>query len=607
LGELHYRWEWDLRSSPQALWPLVADTNRFNRDAGIGAVEERGAGANARRRLRLSAFGIGVEWEEQPFEWVEPHRFSVFRRYLTGPLATMRVAVELRPRERGGTMLVYDVWATPRNLLGRLGIPLQIGWLTRRRFETTFRRYDAVAADAAPAVQEEARPRLAPGGRARIEATRERLSAAGVAPDLVRRLVGLIERGDELALARLRPYALADAWGVGRRSVLEACLHATRAGLLQLQWDLLCPLCRGAKESAPTLGDVDREVHCATCNIDFSVDFDRSVELTFRPSAAIRAVERRDYCVAGPQVTPHIVIQQLLGGGDRRSLRLALEPGHYRVRTLEGHGALALVVAEGGVEETTARATDSRWPAEEIRVAPDARLHLENATEREQLFVLERPAWSGQTVTAAEVTALQLFRDLFSSEALRPGEPIAVGMLTVLFTDLRDSTRFYREVGDAPAFGSVMDHLDVLREAVEAEQGAVVKAMGDAIMAVFVRPVGAVRAVLRTQRALASPSPGKRPLLLKAGIHGGPCIAITQNDRLDYFGSTVNIAARLVGLSSGNDLVVSDAVLDDPEVAAEVRGGAVTAQPFEASLKGLEAERFELFRLVAPAEVRVGV
>jgi class 3 adenylate cyclase len=151
-----------------------------------------------------------------------------------------------------------------------------------------------------------------------------------------------------------------------------------------------------------------------------------------------------------------------------------------------------------------------------------------------------------------------------------------------------------------------MDHLDVLHDAVGAEEGAVVKAMGDAIMAAFVRPVGALRAVRRAQRELTSPPPGKRPLLLKAGIHSGPCIAITQNGRLDYFGSTVNVAARLVGLSSGSDIVVSQAVLDDPEVAAQLAGGGMSAEPFEATLKGLEEERFELFRLAAPTEVSVG-
>ncbi len=162
-------------------------------------------------------------------------------------------------------------------------------------------------------------------------------------------------------------------------------------------------------------------------------------------------------------------------------------------------------------------------------------------------------------------------------------------------------------MGDAPAFGSVMDHLDVLRDAVAGEDGAVVKSMGDAIMAAFVRPVNALRAVLRAQKELASPPAGKRPFLLKAGIHYGPCIAITQNGRLDYFGTSVNAAARLVSLSSGTDVVVSGAVLEDPEVAAELGGSDLQVGPFEASLKGLEDERFEVFRVAPPAREPAGV
>jgi class 3 adenylate cyclase len=210
-------------------------------------------------------------------------------------------------------------------------------------------------------------------------------------------------------------------------------------------------------------------------------------------------------------------------------------------------------------------------------------------------------AWSDQAATAAEVTALQVFRDLFANEALRPGEQISVGTLTVLFTDLRGSTQLYREIGDAPAFGCVMNHFDVLREAISEEDGAMVKTIGDAVMAVFRRPAGALRAFLSAQQVLASPPEGKRPLLLKVGIHTGPCIAVTLNGRLDYFGCTVNMAARLEGLSSGGDVVISSAVQSDPEVAEMISGpdAELTATRFEVMLKGFDEEQFELWR-VAP-------
>jgi len=601
LRESHYRWEWSLAASPEALWPLVADTNRFNQDAGVPALEVAqdsagGSGESARRRLRLRRLGLSVEWEEEPFEWIEPHRFSVFRRYTKGPVAEMRVAAELSRRAEGGTTVVYEVWARPRNLLGLLAIPFQIGFLSARRFDSVFREYDRVAQHAEPPLEGKSRARLAPGGRERAASASEDLIGQGVEPELVARLIALVERGDDLTLGRLRPYALADVWEVDRRAVLELFLHATRAGLLEFRWDLLCPLCRGPKESAPTLSGVDSQVHCETCNIDFEVNFDRSVELTFRPSSAVRVVQPVRFCVGGPRVTPHIVAQQLVPPGVTHTLGLELEAGRYRLRTLALRGGQLARVTDDGPVEASARAEDSGWPAAELELGRSPSLRLENETAREQLFVLERMAWADVALTAAEVTALQLFRDLFATEALRPGEPISVGSLTVVFTDLRDSTRFYRDVGDAPAFGSVMNHLELLRETVRGEDGAIVKAMGDAIMAVFSRPVSAVRAVLRAQRAVASPAEGRPPFSLKAGIHTGHCIAVSQNGRLDYFGSTVNLAARLVDLSSGSDVIVSEAVYSDPEVA-ELLGVSVRAETLEAALKGFDEVRFALWRL----------
>ncbi len=193
-----------------------------------------------------------------------------------------------------------------------------------------------------------------------------------------------------------------------------------------------------------------------------------------------------------------------------------------------------------------------------------------------------------------------MFRDLFANEALRPGERISVGSLALLFTDLRGSSRLYREIGDAPAFGRVMDHFDILRRAVSKEDGAIVKTMGDAIMAVFRRPASALRAILQAQRELASPPEGRLPLTLKAGLHYGPCIAVTQNDRLDYFGSAVNMASRLEGLSQGGDVVVSGSVHADPEVNELLAPGGFIIESFESPLKGFDEERFTLWRVRQP-------
>ncbi len=600
--DFHYRWEYELHSTPEQLWSFVADTNRFNRDAGVPAVQpakgKRQRLRNARRRLRLSFLGLPVEWEEQPFEWIKPSRFGVVRKYSKGPIAELKVLAELSPLGERGSKLTYQIWATPKSLLGFLLIPLQVGYASHRKFASAFESYDRTARAEIPRSSEDSTPELSTGFRGRLVALKEKLLVDGADAQVVEKLIEFIERADDFSLARIRPYALADQWSESRRAVLTACLLGTRQGLLDMQWDLLCPLCRGPQESEASLRDISSKVHCETCRIDFTVNFDRFVEITFKPNASLRRIEVKDYCMGSPQRTPHVVVQQLLAPHSTRSLVLPLEEGSYRLRTLELSGEQLVTVSAEGAETATARISD-RVSGPELKLAPRTTLQLENASEGEQLFILERLQWSDQAATAAEVTALQIFRDLFSSEALRPGEQISVGTLTVLFTDLRHSTQLYREIGDATAFGRVLNHFDVLKKAIAEADGALVKTIGDAVMGVFRDTASALSAVLTAQQILAEPPEGTAPLTLKAGMHSGPCIAVTLNDRLDYFGSTVNMAARLEGLSTGHDVIISRSIYDDPDVQELIKSTDTNLQavPFEILLKGFDEERFELWRV----------
>ena len=431
----------------------------------------------------------------------------------------------------------------------------------------------------------------------------DQLVAQGATEPLLARLVQEIKQADDLVLSHLRPYALADQWGVPRRDVLELALLATRVGLLDFQWELLCPMCRGASDRVHNhLSEMATNVHCPTCHIDFKADSEHSIELTFAPSPSIRPVERVEFCVAGPQQTPHVAVQLLLPPGAKQRVTPRLAMGRYRARAMSLPGSQQFLVAEQGADQLGVNLV-AGWEGEVATLSQQAALTLHNQTDEEQLFILEELAWSDQAITAAEVISLQRFRDLFAQETLQPGEQFAVGSLTVLFTDLRDSTRLYREIGDAPAFGLVRNHFDVLREAIAAEEGAIVKTIGDAVMAVFRRPVSAMRAMVYSQQVLANPPDGIRPLQLKAAIHAGHSIAVTLNERLDYFGTNINIAARLEKFSQGDDMIISDYVYSDPEVQEFILDAAapMEALPFQTELKGFDDECFELWRIVPTA------
>ncbi len=598
--DFHYRWEYDLKASPEKLWAFVADTNRFNRDAGLPRVEKSISekSKNGRQRLRLFRFGMPVEWEEQPFEWVKPHRFGVVRRYFKGPVTEIKILAELNQTESGGTRLVYEIWATPRNAIGKTAIPLQFGVLSTRSFAKAFQEYDRIAsAQTEPPLYQKNKVEFSAGGRERLETVKQKLLAENAKEQVVKRLIQVISEGDDLTLARMRSHEIADYFHLLRKDMLETCLLATRHGLLDLQWDIVCPHCRGAADTSKSLSKLNSHSYCDSCNIDFNVNFDRSVELTFKPNAAVRNVERTMFCVGGPQVTPHIIAQQLLKPNEERVMKLPFEKERHRVRASNIQGGRFFIVNDEGSSSVSITADENGLGDEEFAITTNINLTLRNNTNEEQLFVFERMKWSDQAATAAEVTALQVFRDLFSNEALRAGELISVGTLTVIFTDLKGSTKLYRDIGDASAFGRVMKHFDVLRVSIAEHNGAIVKTIGDAVMAVFRRPVDAIKAIFNAQELLANPVDDSLPLRLKAGIHTGHAIAVTLNDRLDYFGGTINMAARLEGLSSGEDVVISSSVYNDPEVNALLKK-EFSAERFTMQLKGFDEEDFELWRVV---------
>ncbi|MEW5942112.1 MAG: DUF5939 domain-containing protein, partial [Chloroflexota bacterium] len=533
--EFHYTWRWDFDASPEALWPLVSDTNRFNRDTGLPPMELLGIRGGV-KRVRWKIPLMPIEWEEEPFDWVYPHHFGIVRRFQNGPLAEMRVAVDLERTDKNGTRLAYQTWLAPANLLGTLAVPLAIGIVAARRFDATFRLYARIAGRGGSVLDVPGRRKLSGVGRARLGSGRTRLVGEGANESALERLADFLDRADDLSVQRMRPYALADEWGLPRRVVLETFLRATRAGLLDMYWELLCPECRGVADGHGHLRDLRARSHCNTCNIDFNANFDHNVEVIFRPNAAVRPVDATvEFCVGSPQRQPHVIFSQPVLALKTAPMLMKLETGRYSLRASGVAGSQAVTAAPDGAFEANFRLTDFGWPYEEARVATLPRLNLVNATDQPRTFSMERTAWSDQAATGADVTTLQTFRDLFASEVLRPGEEISVGNVTLMFTDLRESTRLYRQIGDAPAFGRVREHFEALERAVAAQGGAIVKTMGDSVMAAFQHPAAALTAIREAQAQISRDM--KQPLWVKAGIHRGPCIVVNRHDRLDYFGS----------------------------------------------------------------------
>lgn len=545
--------------------------------------------------LQLNRFGYTITWEEEPFTWIYPERYRVVRKYRNGPLKKMEVHVALSATGTGGTALHYTVIAEPSSFLGYLAIPFQIGLLSKNNFEKVIRNYDRQAIRGITQELPVQKKSFTPPN-ANLQLRAAELEKVVTNKQLLSNLCEAIANDDDISLAKMRAYAYAKKWGMSPKETLEAFLFATRLGILDLRWEILCPFCRGSQKAAATLKEVHTPFHCSSCNIDFNVNFHQLVEITFTPNPAIRRVEAENYCIGGPQVTPHIVVQQMLQPGESKIIPLRLEEGAYRLRTNAISNGILLNVNTNGLTGYTASSDGKQFLEPENCLAPQCSLVFENTGAFPQLFIFERLAWADDSVTASEITALQVFRDLYANEALRPGEQISVGSVTLLFTDLKNSTMLYRKIGDAVAFGMVMDHFAILKACISENNGALVKTIGDAIMAVFINPADAVKAIMLANDRMRVSFPHQQ-LLLKAGIHFGPCIGVNLNDLFDYFGSTVNIAARLEGLSKGDEIIVSGVIHDDPGVQSFVESikDRLTVTRYETALKGFSDEQFTVY------------
>jgi len=516
----------------------------------------------------------------------------------------MMQSCELSSRPGGGTAMVYEMRVKPLNLAGAAIVSLLIGRRMRRNADRVFRHYDELAL-VVPVVPERSRTRLITGGaRQRLASIASKLVSEAHQPaPLVERLCDFLSTADDLTAMKIRPYALADAWGTGRRETLDLFLHATRGGMLDFSWEVRCPHCRGSRRGKADLSAVSGSAHCDSCGVDFTANFDQSIELTFAPNPSVRRVPRVEYCLGGPQVTPHVVAQKRLGPADDLYMAMPFPEGQYQVRARGLAVPQMFRIHADGSALVRIDLGPAHAHAEEQVVAPDGFLKVLNTDSARRLAVVERVAWSDQAVTATAVTSRQTFRDLFAREILRHGERLSAGSITIVFTDLKNSTRLYRQIGDAPAFGRVLSHFDTVKAAASDEGGAIVKTMGDAVMAVFTDPAAALRAMRKAQASLSAPDKAQSPLALKCSIHQGPCLAIGENDRLDYFGTTVNVASRLCALSTGADIVISGPILRDPGVAAILAdpGEGLTASPEAAELRGIGESPFEFWRVASAA------
>jgi class 3 adenylate cyclase len=443
-------------------------------------------------------------------------------------------------------------------------------------------------------------------------------------PDVVEAIAQLIANGHDRDLNRINALDFADRSGLDQEKVISGFLHASRLGLFDMSWNVLCPGCGGVLGAHATLKSLKHEdYNCALCAAGYEASVDEMVEVAFTVSPRVRRIGAHDpdtlpiweyvrqmFWSSGVDINEdsfsrlinEVTLEALeLPAGEKAILSLNLPSQFIIIFEPVTHSA-HFVDVQG--EPTSERQQLSimfnklEAPTGTTVMRPGPlRLTLENQSDNRVLpsvwiaadALHEMIGKRKPILTAKRMLSNQTFRDVFKADNLNVDQRLKITSLTFLFTDLKGSTALYERVGDLNAFDLVRAHFRALLEIIAAEKGAVVKTIGDAVMATFVRPEHAIAAGLRMRAAMdeLNKQRGANDLILKIGIHEGPCLAVMLNERQDYFGQTVNIAARVQSLSTAQEIHITGPVLDAPAVAEILQQREIKPIQKQAALRGI--------------------
>ena len=443
-------------------------------------------------------------------------------------------------------------------------------------------------------------------------------------PAVADAIAELIANGEDNELNRINVLDFSRRGGFDEERVISGFLHASRLGLFDLTWNVLCPGCSGVLDTHDTLKSLRHDdYHCGLCSCGYEPSVDEQVEVAFTVSPKVRRIAAHDpnglplweyyrqvFWSSGidldkgsfASLTEEVTLDALeLPAGERAVLSLQLPPQFIIAFEPVTHSAHFIDVQGEPTKERQQLAlvyNKAHPPTGSVTLRPGPlRLSLDNQSgvrtlptvfiagdALHDLLGKRRPF-----LTAKRMLSNQTFRDVFKADNLNIDQRLKITSLTFLFTDLKGSTALYERVGDLAAFDLVRAHFQALLEIISSEKGAVVKTIGDAVMATFIKPEHAIVAGMRMRSAMdaLNAKRGTDDLVVKIGIHEGPCLAVMLNERQDYFGQTVNIAARVQGLATSQAIHATGPVIDAPAVSAILERQAITPIQKQAALRGI--------------------
>ena len=450
--ELEYFWSFEMKASREEIWVYLSDTSRFNRE--LGFMPRVQTEREGKQYVSTTMMGQPQEWIEEPWTWLSGQTMASDRIYVRGMAKRVQSVFHIEDAGDHRVVYIYFGWI-PASAFWALFLRASAG-IVQKKFGEAFVKIDGLVANARKRLDNQlikSAPPMTEVAKDKLGAHRGALVARGLNTRAVDALVDLIKTADDLEVGQIRVMPLSRRWSLPHQEVLATCLHATRLGLLNISWEVICPHCRGSRFSADSLGAIPENANCEVCALEFATDEPESIEVLFHVHASVRAVPTLLYCAAEPAKKQHIKVQQHVAAGQSLNLDLALKPGIYRARWIGDAREERLEVDSSSAQhDVTIRLAKSEDRSPKV-LATDFRLTYANPTFKPGTFILEELWWENQALKPSHVLAMPEFRDLFANEHLSSNVKLFLGEQTILFTDIVGSSKFYAEVGESAPGG----------------------------------------------------------------------------------------------------------------------------------------------------------
>ena len=402
---------------------------------------------------------------------------------------------------------------------------------------------------------------------------------------------------------RINPYYVAGDTVKNVKRITSEFLHGVKAGAFDLHWDIHCPHCNMIADEFKDLADTSEMSSCPMCDREFKIDLLDRVEVTFSLNKEIEDPQLRPVCDPPPVLQNKLQLITPLYCTESETV--TLETGRYRYccpLTL----AKGILKVEGeeteGIQEIELKQLAGKdFDKKELFLRPgQVKIELTNTEHNLSGLILhsdELPDELTLEQLPLRLSGIQLlhhpdYKRLFGDRVISERERVKIRAITIMFTDITGSTRMYETLGDTKAYNIVRDHFQIFFESIEQFGGKVIKTIGDAVMASFIsneQAIMAAAAAVARFREYNSNRPQAEWIQVRIGIHRGTALLVNLNNSIDYFGSTVNKAARIQNLSKSDEVSFSEEVYDDQAFLTALKTAGVSEiQKRVEDLKGIQ-------------------